>query len=54
MKTLLALIVGLAFAFGSVTAVYADVEPPSKKKKAAKKAPKPKKGKKVKKGGDEG
>jgi hypothetical protein len=53
MKTLLALVVGLAFAFGSITAVYADVEPPSKKKKA-KKAPKPKKGKKVKKGGDEG
>ena len=53
MKTLLALVVGLAFAFGSIT-VYADVEPPSKKKKSAKKAPKAKKGKKVKKGGDEG
>lgn len=53
MKTLLSLIVALAFAVGSVTAVYADVEPPSKKKKA-KKAPKPtKKAKKAKKG-DEG
>ena len=48
MKTLLALAVGLAFAFGTITA-YADVEPPAKKKKAKKATPKPKKGKKAKK-----